>query len=164
MCFAPVTSQQLAAPSPVEVDAEVSEMDFPSANRCSWAHWPTQPKGVFCVIQNEAAARCIINEISIALLHKAFPCPDHGPWPLNLQTETYLSSHLFTLRGKAHQAKGTYDYTLWYEDTGLKKAINLVLVEAKKLGFASAGDDQAGYIACVHWERKSSPSRNSIRG
>ncbi|KAJ5259702.1 hypothetical protein N7524_008764 [Penicillium chrysogenum] len=66
-------------------------------------------------------------------------------------------------KGKVYQAKGTCDYTLWYGDKGgADKAINLVLVEAKKLGLASQGDDQAlGYMACVHQERRTQPSRNS---
>ncbi|CAI7626651.1 unnamed protein product [Penicillium viridicatum] len=113
--------------------------------------------------RNEAAARCIINTILFAMLDKVAPCPDYGTWPLNLQTETPLISRPFTLNGKVHQAKGTCDYTLWYGDKGgPDKAINLVLVEAKGLGLASSGDDQAlGYMACVHQERRSCPSRNS---
>jgi hypothetical protein len=52
-----------------------------------------------------------------------------------------------------YQAKGTCDYTLWYGDKGgADKAINLVLVEAKKLGLASQGDDQAlGYMGKSLW-------------
>ncbi|KAJ5274182.1 hypothetical protein EN45_047290 [Penicillium chrysogenum] len=86
--------------------------------------------------QNEAATRCIINDILFALLDTV---------------------------GKVYQAKGTCDYTLWYGDKGgADKAINLVLVEAKKLGLASQGDDQAlGYMACVHQERRTQPSQNS---
>ncbi|KAJ5515251.1 hypothetical protein N7527_006811 [Penicillium freii] len=45
-----------------------------------------------------------------------------------------------------YQAKDTCDYSLWYgEKGGADKAINLVLVEveAKKIGLASHGDDQA---------------------
>ncbi|KOS36875.1 hypothetical protein ACN38_g12351 [Penicillium nordicum] len=52
--------------------------------------------------------------------------------------ETSLTSRPFPLRGKVYQAKGTYDYILWYGDKGdADKAINLVLVEAKKLGLTS---------------------------
>lgn len=56
-------------------------------------------------------------------------------------------------KGKVYQAKGTCDYTLWYGDKGgADKAINLVLVEAKKLGLASQGDDQAlGYMGKSLW-------------
>ncbi|KAJ5848821.1 hypothetical protein N7534_008139 [Penicillium rubens] len=90
--------------------------------------------------QNEAATRCIINDILFALLDTVVPYPNNGQWPLNLQMETSLTSH-----------KG-----------GADKAINLVLVEAKKLGLASQGDDQAlGYMACVHQERRTQPSQNS---
>ncbi|KAF3012292.1 hypothetical protein E8E15_002985 [Penicillium rubens] len=72
--------------------------------------------------------------------HTVVPYPNNGQWPLNLQMETSLTSH-----------KG-----------GADKAINLVLVEAKKLGLASQGDDQAlGYMACVHQERRTQPSQNS---
>ncbi|KAJ5535042.1 hypothetical protein N7527_001296 [Penicillium freii] len=84
------------------------------------------------------------------MLDKIAPCPDYGTWPLNLQTETPLISRPFALNGK-YGDKG-----------GPDKAINFVLVEAKKLGLASSGDDQAlGYMACVHQERRSCPSRNS---
>ncbi|CAP82932.1 Pc15g00460 [Penicillium rubens Wisconsin 54-1255] len=102
--------------------------------------------------QNEAATRCIINDILFALLDTVVPYPNNGQWPLNLQMETSLTS-----------PKGTCDYTLWYGDKGgADKAINLVLVEAKKLGLASQGDDQAlGYMACVHQERRTQPSQNS---
>ncbi|KAJ5954236.1 hypothetical protein N7501_008515 [Penicillium viridicatum] len=88
---------------------------------------------------------------------------DINTWPLNLQTETPLISRPFALNGKVYQTKGTCDNTLWYGDKGgPDKAINLVLVEARKLGLASSGDDQAlGCMACVHQERRSCPSRNS---
>lgn len=92
--------------------------------------------------QNEAAARCIINNILFALLDTVVPYPKNGHWPLNLQMETSLTSRPFPLRGKVYQAKGTYDYILWYGDKGdADKAINLVLVEAKKLGLTSQDDD-----------------------
>ncbi|KAJ6186645.1 hypothetical protein N7519_007946 [Penicillium mononematosum] len=117
----------------------------------------------YLTLANEAAARCIINSILFSLLDTVVPYPNNGQWPLNLQMETSLTSRPFPLRGKVYQAKGTYDYTLWYgERGGADKAINLVLVEAKKLGLASQGDDQAlGYMACVHQERRTLPSRNS---
>ena len=103
--------------------------------------------------QNEAATRCIINNILFDLLDTVVPYPNNGQWPLNLQMETSLTSRPFPLRGKVYQAKGTCDYTLWYGDKGgADKAINLVLVEAKKLGLASQGDDPAlGYMGKSLW-------------
>ncbi|KAJ6188373.1 hypothetical protein N7519_003281 [Penicillium mononematosum] len=66
----------------------------------------------------------------------------HGQWPLNLQLGTPLNLSSTPVRGKVYQAKGTYDYTLWYGDkSGADKAINFILVEAKKLDLASQGDD-----------------------
>ncbi|KAJ5479111.1 hypothetical protein N7530_004620 [Penicillium desertorum] len=57
------------------------------------------------------------------------PSSAHGD-PLNLSS--------VPPRGTVYQVKGTCDYTLWYGDkSGAVKAVNLILIEAKKLDLAS---------------------------
>ncbi|KAI1833507.1 hypothetical protein DTO006G1_5111 [Penicillium roqueforti] len=60
---------------------------------------------------------------------------------------------------------GRADYTLWYGETRAmsEKAINLVIVEAKKKGMVSAGEAQLlGYMGIVHQERKTLRKVNTV--
>jgi hypothetical protein len=96
---------------------------------------------------NEAAVRCRLNIVLFAALDLVMQTPLDGCWPLNLQTETPLVSRPFPLKGKSHQTYGICDYTLWYRDESISKAINLIVVEAKKRGFADIGMAQClGYM------------------
>ncbi|KAJ5518535.1 Restriction endonuclease type I HsdR N-terminal [Penicillium expansum] len=70
---------------------------------------------------------------------------------------------LYTAR--QYRASGRADYTLWYGETRAisEKAINLVIVEAKKEGMVSAREAQLlGYMGIVHQERKSLGKVNKV--
>ena len=96
---------------------------------------------------NEAAVRCRLNIVLFSALDIVMQTPLDGLWPLNLQTETPLVSRPFRFRGRTHQTHGICDYTLWYGDESISKAINLIVVEAKKKGSCDPGVAQClGYM------------------
>jgi hypothetical protein len=96
---------------------------------------------------NEAAVRCRLNIVLFSALDIVMQTPLDGLWPLNLQTETPLVSRPFRFRGRTHQTHGICDYTLWYGDQSISKAINLIIVEAKKKGFSETRIAQClGYM------------------
>ncbi|KAJ5989819.1 hypothetical protein N7522_010026 [Penicillium canescens] len=96
---------------------------------------------------NEAAVRCRLNIVLFSALDIVMQTPLDGRWPLNIQTETPLVSRPFRFRGKSHQTHGICDYTLWYGDQSISKAINLIIVEAKKKGSCDSGIAQClGYM------------------
>lgn len=68
---------------------------------------------------------------------------------MNLEHKTYMTSRQILYDTRQYKTSGRADYTLWYRETHAmsEKAINLVIVEAKKEGMVSAGEAQLlGYM------------------
>lgn len=97
----------------------------------------------------ESAARCVIDILLYSVLDQVSASSSHRQWPLNLEHETYMTSRPIQYTARQYKTSGRADYTLWYGETRTmsEKAINLVIVEAKKEGMVSAGEAQLlGYM------------------
>ncbi|CAI7603802.1 unnamed protein product [Penicillium viridicatum] len=115
--------------------------------------------------QKETAARCVIDILLYSVLDQVSASSDHRQWPLNLEHETYMTSRPILYDTRQYKTSGRADYTLWYRETRRmsEKAINLVIVEAKKEGMVSAGEAQLlGYMGIVHQERKALRKVNAV--
>ncbi|KAJ5936284.1 hypothetical protein N7454_005582 [Penicillium verhagenii] len=94
---------------------------------------------------NEAAARMLVSNVLVAVIDEVMADHDtaSGIWPIHLQTETALESDLVTVNGIDQKFRGISDYSLWYGDgNSNEKAINLIVIEAKRKDFCSTGDDK----------------------
>lgn len=97
----------------------------------------------------ESAARCVIEIVLYSVLDQVSTPSNHRQWPLTLEHETYMISQPILYTARQYRASGRADYTLWYGETRAisEKAINLVIVEAKKEGMVSAREAQLlGYM------------------
>ncbi|KAJ5427281.1 hypothetical protein N7465_002351 [Penicillium sp. CMV-2018d] len=114
-------------------------------------------------VKSEVLIRCRTNILLFAVLDAVMMSAPKDAQPLNLQTETHLISRPFQAKRKYWQAHGHCDYTVRYGEEVHEQAINLVIVETKRLGSVSLSEGQAlGYMAVVHQKRKASKrARNS---
>ncbi|KAJ5799920.1 uncharacterized protein N7518_001988, partial [Penicillium psychrosexuale] len=74
--------------------------------------------------------------------------------PINVQRELPYTHGPVRLKGKLVMLSARTDYGVWYGETE-EIALNVVIVEAKKMDSESGVVQALGYMGCIHRERKS---------
>lgn len=122
---------------------------------------------------NEAFSRTIIDQILISSIYDENHMQDtqqqsssktkNDTAILELQHETQLQRQV-TFRGEQRLLSAFADYTVWYDsEKNTSFATNLIIVEAKKIGFTDTCLGQlTAYMGLVHSYRKDERKQNAV--